>query len=172
MNPYTQQLLSQLSIGERTWIAPNATVLGRVTLGSEVSVWYQAVLRADHDTITIGNRTNVQDGVIMHVDPHKPITIGNNVLIGHGAIIHGATIGDACLIGMRATIMNNARIGKGCIVGAHALVTEGMVVPDYSMVLGAPAKVTKTLPPEIIDRIERGVQAYVDEAAKYLAFSV
>ena len=161
-------LASLVQKGADVWIAPSATVLGKVFLGDNVSVWYGAVVRADFDQIVIGNRTNVQDGVIMHVDAGKPINIGSDVVIGHAAIIHGATIGNSCLIGMRATIMNNARIGKGCVIGVYALVTEDMDIPDYSMVLGSPAKITKTLPPEIIDRIQKGVKVYMHEALNYL----
>lgn len=168
MSPYYQQLEKQVQKGKDVFIAPNATVIGNVVLGDDVSVWYGAVLRADFDQITIGARTNVQEGVIMHVDHYVPIHIGEDVVIGHGAIIHGANIDDACLIGMRATIMNHAKVGKGCIIGAHALVTENMKIPDYSLVLGTPAKVVKTFPPEVVEKIKFGASVYVEEAKKYL----
>lgn len=167
-NTYYQSLLKQVQQHPSVFIAHNATVIGQVSLAEGVSVWYQAVIRADHDTISIGAFTNVQDGCIFHVDEGFPITIGKNNVIGHAAIIHGATIGDGNLIGMRATIMNGATIGRGCIIGAHALVTEGMTIPDYSLVLGMPAKVVKTLPSDTVQRIQEGVESYKHEAQQYL----
>lgn len=165
---YYQQLIRQVQRHPTAFIAHNATVLGEVVLAEGVSIWYQAVIRADHDIISIGAYTNVQDGCIFHVDAGFPIHIGRNNVIGHAAIIHGATIGDGTLIGMRATLMNGAQIGNGCIIGAHALVTEGMVIPDYSLVMGMPAKVIKRLPEEVIQGIQAGVESYKQEAQKYL----
>jgi len=110
---------------------------------SSTSVWYSAVIRADVEEIIIGKRTNIQDGAILHADFGEPTIIGDDVTVGHGAIVHGATVGDCTLIGMRATILNRAKIGKFCIIGAGTLVTEGMEIPDYSMVLGVPAKIVK-----------------------------
>ncbi len=162
------KLQKQIKIGSEVFIADTARVLGNVELGNQVSVWFSAVIRADLDKITIGERTNVQDGVIMHVDHGKPINIGKSNVIGHGAILHGCTIGDHSLIGMRATILNGAKIGKGCIIGAHALVKENMIVPDYSMVLGTPGKIVKQLPPTVTQGIEMGVLEYIKEAKKYL----
>ncbi len=125
------------------FIASSASVMGRVSFGEQVSVWYGAVIRADVEKITIGHRSNIQDNAVLHADEGAPTIIGDDVTVGHGAIVHGATVGDGSLIGMRATILNNAKIGKFCIIGAHALVTEGMEVPDFSMVLGTPGKVLK-----------------------------
>lgn len=170
-NPYLIQLQNQVKKGNNVFIAHNATVIGMVNLANDVSIWYNTVIRADHDTINIGNRTNIQDGVIMHVDPFAPITIGEDNVIGHAAIIHGATIGNNNLIGMRSTILNHANIGNYCIIGAHTLVTENMQIPDFSMVLGTPGKIIKTLPPQIIDKIKLGVQAYLHEAKKYIESS-
>ena len=128
-----------------------------------------AVLRADFDSITIGKRTNVQEGVIMHVDHGSPIQIGEDNVIGHGAMIHGSTIGNFNLIGMGATVLNGAKIGNCCIIGAHALVTENMVVPDGSMVLGTPGKIVKTLPLENVkESVLLGVEEYLTESKKYL----
>ncbi|MCB0501905.1 MAG: gamma carbonic anhydrase family protein [Bacteroidetes bacterium] len=168
MNKYQQELSDKVKKGKNVFIADTARVLGRVELGNDVSVWFGAVIRADFDSITIGDRTNVQEGVYMHIDAGCPIKIGEDNVIGHGAILHGCTLGDSNLIGMRATIMNNAKIGKGCIIGAHALVTEGMVIPDFSMVLGTPAKVVKQLPESVIQGVHIGVEHYLDEAKKYL----
>lgn len=167
-NQYYQQLKGQVTTDNNVFIAHNATVIGQVTLAAGVSVWYNAVIRADHDTISVGADTNIQDGCIFHVDEGYPITIGARNVIGHAAIIHGATIGDGNLIGMRATIMNGARIGNGCIIGAHALVTEGMEVPDHSLVLGMPAKVVKTLSADVVQQIQGGVASYTHEAQQYL----
>ena len=168
MGKYIDKLKSMVKVGKDVFIAPNATLVGDITLGDNVSVWYGAILRADSDTITVGDRTNIQDGVIFHTDPGMTITVGEENIIGHGAIIHGCTIGNNNLIGIRATILNRAKIGNCCIIGAHALVTEDMVVPDYSMVLGTPGKVVKSLPPETIDRMKRGAAFYVHEASQYL----
>jgi carbonic anhydrase/acetyltransferase-like protein (isoleucine patch superfamily) len=168
MNKHQEKMQGMVKTGKKVFIADTARVLGDVVLGDEVSVWFGAVLRADLDNITIGKRTNVQDGTLMHVDPGKPITVGESNIIGHGAILHGCTIGDYNLIGMRATIMNGAKIGRGCVIGAHALVTENMVVPDYSMVLGSPGKIVKQVPPTIEQAIEVGILEYIHEAAKFL----
>jgi carbonic anhydrase/acetyltransferase-like protein (isoleucine patch superfamily) len=154
--------------GKNVFIAPGAYVLGDVVLGDDVSVWFNAVIRGDFDRIEIGHRTNVQEGVFMHVDNGKPIKIGEDNIIGHGAMVHGCTIGNHNLIGMRATVMNHAVVGNGCVIGAHALVTEGMVVPDYSMVLGVPGKVVKLIPEEIKHLISEGVEEYIKEVLKYL----
>lgn len=169
MSAYQQQLESKVIKHKNVFVADTARVLGDVELHDDVSVWFGAVLRADFDKISIGKRTNVQEGVIMHVDHGSPIIIGEDNVIGHGAIIHGSTIGDFNLIGMRATILNGAKIGNGCIIGAHALVTENMVVPDGSMVLGTPGKVIKTLALENVkSNVLLGVEEYLKEAKKYL----
>ena len=168
MGKYTDKLAAMVKVGKDVFIAPNATLLGDITLGDNCSVWYGAVLRADSDKIKVGDRTNIQDGVIFHTDPGMTIEVGKENIIGHGAIVHGCTIGDNNLIGIRAVILNKAKIGNCCIIGANALVTENMVVPDYSMVLGSPGKVVKTLPPETIERMKLGAAFYVHEAMQYL----
>ncbi|MFN8259847.1 MAG: gamma carbonic anhydrase family protein [Chitinophagales bacterium] len=170
MTSHQQQLENQVMKMERVFIADNAKVLGKVVLHDDVSIWFGAVLRADFDSITIGKRTNVQEGVIMHVDFGGPVIIGEDNLIGHGAMIHGATIGNGNLIGMRATVLNGAKIGNGCIIGAHALITENMIVPDGSMVLGTPGKIVKTLPVEDVrEKVLFGVEEYLKEKEMYLA---
>lgn len=125
------------------WIAPNATVLGDVTIGRESSIWYGAVARADTAQIDIGNGTNVQDNCVLHADPGFPLTIGNNTTLGHGAICHGATIGDGVLVGMSAVVMNGATIGDGSLIAAGAVVLEGANIPPRSLVAGVPAKVIR-----------------------------
>ena len=129
----------------RYFVAPGAHVIGRVKLGEDSSVWFNAIIRGDTDLIEVGPRANIQDGCILHTDPGYPLVIGADVTIGHNVILHGCTIGDGALIGMGATILNGAKIGKNCLVGANALVTEGKEFPDNSLIVGAPAKVARTL---------------------------
>jgi carbonic anhydrase/acetyltransferase-like protein (isoleucine patch superfamily) len=155
--------------GKDIFIAPNATVIGKVFLADESSVWFGAVLRGDGDEIHIGARSNIQDGCIVHVDPGMPVHIGEDVVVGHGAIVHGATVGNSSLIGMRATLLNGVKVGKGCIIGAHSLVTEGTEIPDYSMVMGVPGKVVRQLSPESAEKIKANAARYVELGKRYLA---
>ena len=148
------------TVGERTFIAPGAHVIGQVTLGADCSVWFGAVVRGDNEPIVIGARTNVQENAVLHVDPGFPMRIGNDCTIGHSVVLHGCTIGDGCLIGMGATIMNGVVIGAGSIVGANALLTEKKEFPPHSLIVGAPAKAVKTL--------DTGGRGFVDEAASYV----
>lgn len=146
------------------YIAPGAIVLGDVTLGEDVGIWYHATIRGDRASIIIGRRSNVQDNAVVHVDDNYPVTIGENVTIGHGAIIHGCEIGNNSLIGMGAIVMNGARIGKNCIVGAGALVTQNTIVPDNSLILGNPAKVKRQVTEEEIASSLHNADLYVQEA--------
>lgn len=155
--------------GKDVFIAPNATVVGNVHLAEESSVWFGAILRGDGDEIYVGARSNIQDGCIVHVDPGAPVHIGEDVVVGHGAIIHGATVGDSSLIGMRATLLNNVKVGKGCIIGAHSLLTEGTEIPDYSVVMGVPGKIVKQLSPEAAEKIKENAARYVELGKRYLA---
>ena len=143
------------------WIAPDAQIIGRVRLGEDVGVWFGCVLRGDNEWITIGARTNVQEGTVMHTDMGSPLTIGEGCTIGHRAMLHGCTIGAGTLIGMGATILNNARIGKNCLVGANALVTEGKEFPDGSLIVGSPAKVVRPLDEAGIARLSKSTVGYV-----------
>lgn len=161
------KLLAKVKKGQNVFLAENATVLGDVTLGDQSSVWYQAVVRGDSDAIKIGYRTNVQDGAIIHVDPGVPVNIRHDCILGHAAIVHGATVGDHSLIGMRATVLNNARIGSWCIVGAHSLVTEGKEFPDYSVIMGSPAKVVREVTATDMEHLKENAQTYVDKASAY-----
>jgi carbonic anhydrase/acetyltransferase-like protein (isoleucine patch superfamily) len=161
--PASTPILPQ--IHEGVFIAPNASVMGHVTLEAQASVWYAAVIRADVERVVVGPRSNIQDGAIIHADPGAPTLIGADVTVGHGAIVHGAIIGNGTLVGMRATVLNRARVGKNCLIGAHALVTEGMEIPDNSLVLGAPAKVVKTLSEAQIQLLQMGSAHYVHNAA-------
>ncbi|MGJ7040159.1 carbonic anhydrase/acetyltransferase-like protein (isoleucine patch superfamily) [Shinella sp. BE166] len=145
----------------RYWVAPDANVIGRVVLGEDVGIWFGATLRGDNEPITVGARSNIQEGVVVHTDPGKPVTIGEGCTIGHSAIIHGCTIGDNSLIGMGATVLNGAVIGNNCLVGANALVTEGKVFPDNSLIVGAPAKAIRTLDEAALAGLKRSADGYV-----------
>ncbi len=149
------------------WIAASATVLGQVVIGSQASVWFGAVIRGDVEPITIGAQTNIQDLACLHADPGKPCRIGERVTVGHGAIVHGATVEDECLIGIRAVVLNDAVIGKHSIIGAGAIVTEGKVIPPRSLVLGMPGRIIREVTEADLERILHGFQHYVDAAAYY-----
>ncbi|ABV93272.1 gamma-class carbonic anhydrase family protein [Dinoroseobacter shibae DFL 12 = DSM 16493] len=127
------------------WVAPDANLIGKVVLEEASSVWFGATLRGDNEEIRLGTGSNIQEACVLHTDMGFPLTIGTNCTIGHKAILHGCTIGDGSLVGMGATILNGARIGKGCLIGAGALVTESKEIPDFSLVMGAPGKVVRTL---------------------------
>ncbi len=152
---------------ESVWLAPDSHVIGCVSIGRDVSVWFGAVIRGDNDRIVIGEGSNVQDGAVLHVDPGFPLTVGAHVTIGHRAIVHGCTIGENSLIGMGATVLNGARIGMNCLVGANALVTEGKVFPDNSLIVGAPAKVVRALTAEQIDGIRATALRYVRNGQRF-----
>jgi carbonic anhydrase/acetyltransferase-like protein (isoleucine patch superfamily) len=165
---YLEQLQNQVKKGTDVFIAPNAYVLGNVTLGNRVSIWYGATLRADFDSIVIGDDSNVQEGVIMHVDHGTPLTVGKSVTVGHGAVLHGCTVGDNSLIGIKAVVLNGAVIGKGCVIGANALIKEHDVIPDFSLVVGSPGKVIRQLGEETMTMLQLSAQVYAEEASKYL----
>jgi carbonic anhydrase/acetyltransferase-like protein (isoleucine patch superfamily) len=156
-------------LGRAAFVAPNATVLGDVTLGARSSVWYGCVLRGDINSIVIGEDSNVQDGTIVHLADDHGVRVGNHTTIGHAAIIHACEIGNECLIGMGATILDGAKIGDRCIVGANALVTQRFVAPPGSMVLGAPAKVVRALTDEEQSGLRRWAEKYVEVAAAHAA---
>jgi carbonic anhydrase/acetyltransferase-like protein (isoleucine patch superfamily) len=149
------------------YVAPQGIVIGQVTLGEHVSVWPGAVVRADDDTITIGDNTNVQDGAVLHIDKGCPMVIGANVTIGHQAMLHGCTIGEGSLIGIQAVIYNRAVVGRNCIVGAGAVITEGKEFPDGSLIVGAPAKLVRALTPEQIAGLRANIDTYVKRGALY-----
>jgi len=148
-------------------IAPGAIVLGAVHLGAESSVWYNAVLRGDTDSISIGDRTNIQDLSMVHADPGVPCTVGSRVTVGHRVILHGCTIEDDCLIGMGAIVLNRVRVGRGSVIGAGAVLLEGMNVPPGSMVVGLPARVVRPVEEAMRDRIEHAWRHYVAQAQRH-----
>ena len=146
------------------YIAPNATVVGDVTLHKNANIWYNAVLRGDSGAIVIGEGTNVQDHCVIH----EKTTIGNNCTIGHSAIVHGCTVGNSCLIGMGAIVLNGAVLGDGCVVGAGAVVTGKMNAPARSLLLGSPAKIVREVSDEMLAETEKDADLYIENAHKYL----
>jgi carbonic anhydrase/acetyltransferase-like protein (isoleucine patch superfamily) len=153
--------------GNDVFVAPGAHVMGKVVLKDNASVWFNAVLRGDCDLIEIGEGSNVQDGSILHTDYGFPLTVGKGVTIGHKVMLHGCTVGDYSLVGINAVVLNGAKIGHHCIIGANALVTEGMEIPDYSLVIGSPAKVVKTLSNEQAAMLEKSAQHYQQNALRF-----
>jgi len=149
------------------YVSPEATLIGKVILGENASIWPGVVIRGDNDSITIGDGSNVQDGTVMHTDPGFPLRVGENVTIGHQAILHGCTIGDGSLIGIQAVIMNRAVIGKDCVVGAGALVMEGKTYGERKLILGSPAKVIRELTHPDIESMHRAAAGYVRRKELY-----
>ncbi len=158
-----------LDAAEDVWIAPDAQVIGKISLGRGVGIWFGAVLRGDNERITIGARSNVQEHTVMHTDMGFPLTVGEGCTIGHRAMLHGCTIGDNSLIGMGAIVLNGARIGNNCLVGAGALVTEGKVFPDNSLIVGSPARAVRELDAAAVERLKQSAQIYVDNARRFRA---
>lgn len=150
------------------WIAESATVIGRVELGRQVSIWFGVVIRGDNSLIRIGDFSNVQDNAVLHTDVGIDLTIGKYVTIGHKAMLHGCSIGDNTLIGINAVILNHAVIGKNCIIGANALIPEGKVIPDNSVVMGSPGKVVKTVDAAGEEKLKQSALHYAEHFKKYL----
>ncbi|MBF6147929.1 gamma carbonic anhydrase family protein [Nocardia nova] len=148
-------------IDDTAWVAPTATVIGRVRLGEQVSIWYGAVIRGDLEDISIGAGTNIQDGCVLHADPGFELQVGSGVSVGHNAILHGCTVGDAVLVGMGATVLNGAVIGEGSLIAANALIPEGMKIPPGSLVAGVPGKVRRELGDAERDHIKLNAAVYV-----------
>ena len=155
-------VVSKCRDASECWIAPTAVLIGQVRLKRDASVWFGAVLRADDELIEIGERSNVQDNCVFHVDPGYPLTLGDDCTIGHQAMLHGCTIGSNTLIGMCATVLNGARIGRNCLIGANSLIPENKVIPDNSLVMGAPGRVVREID-------EAGVRSLTQAAALYVA---
>lgn len=155
-------------IGDNVFIAPTAVVIGRVTIGDNSSIWYGSVLRGDRDRIVIGANTNIQDNCTVHTDPGKPVHIGNRVSVGHGAVVHGCTLEDRCLVGIRAVVLNDARVRTGTIVGSGGVVREGQIVGPFQLVAGVPVELKKTLDESVLERIVGTSQTYQMLAAQHL----
>lgn len=160
-------MLPRPLIDPTSWVAPNATVVGDVTLGPDSSVWYSAVLRGDGDRITVGAGSNLQDGVVLHTDPGFHLEVGAGVSVGHNAVLHGCRVEDGVLVGMGAIVMNGAVIGAGSMVAAGALVPAGVVIPPRSLVVGAPGKVRRETTEEEVAGIELNATFYVQLAATH-----
>lgn len=154
-------------VAEGVFIAPTASIIGRVSIGPDASVWFGAVIRGDVDSISIGGGTNVQDGTVIHCDEGFPTTIGREVTIGHSCIIHGCTIGDNTLVGMGSTILNGARIGENCLIGAGSLITEGKEFPPGSVIMGRPAKVVREVGEAELAMLRRGSENYRRNSQRY-----
>ncbi|HKL54687.1 MAG: gamma carbonic anhydrase family protein [Roseovarius sp.] len=157
------------SIAEDSWIAPDANVIGNVTLEEGGSIWFGCTLRGDNEPIVIGAGSNVQENTVMHTDPGCPLSIGAGCTIGHKAMLHGCTIGENSLIGMGATVLNGAVIGRNCLIGAGALVTEGKEIPDGSLVVGAPGKVIRQLDVAAIEGLRRSALHYQQNMRRFRA---
>ena len=149
------------------FIADNATLIGDVSIGEDASIWFNVVARGDEDVITIGDRSNIQDGTVLHADAGVPLTIGEGVTVGHKAMLHGCTIEDGALIGMGATVLNGAVIGRNCLIGAGALIPEGKVIPDGSLVMGMPGKVVRELDAAGIEGLLKSAQGYQAQMRRF-----
>ena len=154
-------------IDATAWIAPTAVVLGRCRMEARSSLWFGAVVRGDNELIVIGEGSNVQENCVLHTDPGFPLTIARDVTVGHLAMLHGCEIGDRCLIGMGATVMNGARIGRRCLIAAHAFIPEGKEIPDDSLVMGQPGKIVRAVSAEQAARMKQGTETYVQRAETY-----
>jgi carbonic anhydrase/acetyltransferase-like protein (isoleucine patch superfamily) len=153
--------------GVPLFVAGNATVIGEVTVGKQVGIWFGAVIRADKDRVVIGDRSNIQDNCVVHTSKGFPVVIGNDVSVGHGAILHGCTIGNQVLVGMGAIIINGARVGEGSIIGAGAVITEGKDIPPNSVVIGVPGKIVRQTDNVQRQHILNNAVSYVELAKEY-----
>ncbi len=149
------------------FVANNATVIGSVHVGDQVSVWFNAVVRADADQITLGDGSNIQDGAVLHSDPGYPLTLEGNITVGHKAMLHGCSVGQNSLIGINAVVLNGAKIGRNCLIGANTLIPEGMEIPDGSLVVGSPGKVKRSLSDEEIEGLRHSAEHYIDNMRRY-----
>ncbi|WAN08871.1 gamma carbonic anhydrase family protein [Stutzerimonas balearica] len=159
---------SQVEAHPQSWVAPNATLIGKVQLDAGASVWFNVVMRGDNELIHIGENSNVQDGSVLHTDMGHPLSLGTGVTVGHKAMLHGCVVGDYSLIGINAVILNGVRIGKHCIIGANTLVPEGKEIPDGSLVIGSPGKVVRALTDEQKKMLEASAAHYVQNAQRYV----
>lgn len=151
----------------RYWVAPNAIVLGNVTIGEDASVWFGTTIRGDNERIVIGARSNIQEGCVLHTDPGFPMTIGPDCTVGHMVMLHGCTIGTRSLIGIGSIILNGAKIGEECLVGANTLIGEGKDIPPRSLVLGSPGKVVRQLSDEDVARFSAAAGRYVENWRRF-----
>jgi carbonic anhydrase/acetyltransferase-like protein (isoleucine patch superfamily) len=162
-----EDIAPEFPAGGDYWVAPSATLIGRVRLLKNASVWFGAVLRGDNDWIEVGENSNVQDNSVIHSDPGQPVIIGANVTVGHRVILHSTTIGDGSLIGMGSTLLNRSKIGKNCLIGANTLIAEGKEIPDGSLVLGAPGRVVKPLSEMQLAMLKISADVYVQNYKRF-----
>ncbi|MBL1405646.1 MAG: gamma carbonic anhydrase family protein [Rhizobiales bacterium] len=167
MPVYSIEDVSPVLPNDFYWIASNATVIGNVSVGEDVGIWFGAVIRGDTESIIIGAQTNIQENSVLHADPGYPINIGKGCTIGHKAMLHGCTIGNNSLIGMNATVLNGAKIGNNCLIGAGALVPEGKIIPNNSLVVGMPGKVIRTLDEAAIQKLKASAKRYLQNAKRF-----
>jgi carbonic anhydrase/acetyltransferase-like protein (isoleucine patch superfamily) len=167
VTPDRRTLFRADQVDPSAYIAPGAVVVGDVTLAAESSVWFTAVLRGDSDAIRVGRRTNIQDGAILHADQGVPCTLGDDVTIGHGAVVHGATIGDRVMVGIKAVVLNHVVVGADSLIAAGAVVAEHAVIPPGSIVMGVPAKIRGDTTAEHRDRIRHAAEHYVENAKRF-----
>lgn len=158
---------SRVETHPQSWVAPNATLVGKIRLEAGANVWFGAVLRGDNELIHIGENSNVQDGSVMHTDMGYPLTLGTGVTVGHNAMLHGCSVGDYSLVGINAVILNGAKIGRYCIIGANTLIAEGKEIPDGSLVVGSPGKVVRELTEQQKKMLEASAAHYVHNAQRY-----
>ena len=149
------------------YIAPTAAVIGNVVMGKNANVWWGVTIRGDNSTITLGENVNIQDGSVLHTDEGVLLTLEKNVSVGHMAMLHGCTVGEGSLIGIRAVVLNRAVIGRDCLIGAGALIAEGKIIPDRSLVIGAPGKVVRQLTDDEVKMLHWISQHYVENATRY-----
>ena len=149
------------------WVAPNAVIIGDVTLEKNSSIWFNATLRGDIENIHIGEGSNVQDGSVLHTDPGYPLKIGKNVTIGHMVMLHGCEVGDNSLVGIGAVVLNNVKVGKNCIIGSKSLLTENKIIPDNSLVMGSPGKIIRNVTSEEVKKIYDNAVRYQQNWKKY-----
>jgi carbonic anhydrase/acetyltransferase-like protein (isoleucine patch superfamily) len=154
-------------VGKDHFVAPDATLVGDITLEAAVSIWFQVVIRAENDRIAIGEGSNIQDGSVLHVDPGYPLIIGRNVSVGHKVMLHGCTVGEGSLVGINSVVMNGAKIGKGVLIGANTLIAEGKEIPDGVLVLGSPGRVVRELTQEQKDDLIKVARGYVERGKYY-----
>jgi carbonic anhydrase/acetyltransferase-like protein (isoleucine patch superfamily) len=164
---YSLKDKAPVELGKPSFIAPNATLIGDIEIHEGASVWFNVVIRADNDKVTLGPDSNVQDGAVLHIDPGYPLTIGKGVTVGHNAMLHGCDIGEYSLIGINAVVLNGAKIGKYCLIGANALVPEKMEIPDGSLVVGSPAQIKRTMSEAQMQMLEYSASHYVANGARY-----
>ncbi|KIP53466.1 gamma carbonic anhydrase family protein [Leucobacter komagatae] len=154
-------------VHETAWLAPGSIIVGNVTIGAGSSIWYNAVVRGDSDAVHIGERSNAQDGVVIHTFRGQPTVIGDDVSMGHNAVVHGATVENGCLIGMSATVLNEAVVGEGSLVAAGALVPQGMVIPPHSLVAGVPARIVRELREADREAVRANAEVYLEYTANH-----